>query len=82
MADPRDLLPGTRVRLSSSSHAITLRSSDGYVIRPDEWADYFIVRLDRPAKYHHADGRIEDLREIRELADNLEVIKVEAHSVA
>ena len=70
----RALEPGTRVRLRSASHVIELRSATGRIVRPNEWGDYYIVRLDRPALYHHADGRVEELEEIREDADNMDVL--------
>lgn len=80
MAEPAELQPRARVRLLSAAHVLTLRADTGYVVRPDEWDDYFIIRLDQPALYHHADGRIEDLWEVRELADNLELIQSEARA--
>ena len=51
-----------------------LKADTGSVVRHDKWAGYYIVRLDRPAVYHHADGRVEELEEIREAADNLEIL--------
>ena len=74
MIERREIAPGTRVRLRSASHVIDLQSTTGRIVRPDEWGDYYIVRLDRPARYHHADGRVEELDEIREDADNLDVL--------
>jgi hypothetical protein len=68
------LKPGTWVRLRSASHALDLTSDSGRIVRPDELAGYYIVRLDRPAVYHGADGD-EQLYEIREAVDNLEVIR-------
>ena len=68
------LAPGTRVRLRSASHVITLQADTGYVVKPAEWLDYYIVHLDRPALYMHLDGRFESLDEIREDADNLEIL--------
>lgn len=70
----RGIKPGTRVRLRSSSHALALASDTGTVTRPDEWEGYFVIRLDQPAQYRHADGRTETLPEIVELADNLEIL--------
>lgn len=46
----------------------------GTVVRKDQWADYYVIRLDRPALYHDAEGRVEELTEICEDIDNLEVI--------
>lgn len=42
--------------------------------RPDRWSGYYIVRLDLPARYRHPGGRTEQLYEVREAADNLEVL--------
>jgi hypothetical protein len=44
-------------------------------VRPAEWLDYFIVRLDKPAQYSHASGETETLEEIRVDADNMEVLE-------
>ena len=68
------LAPGTRVRLRSANHLVDLRSSFGTVVRPDEWDDYYIVRLDEPAIYHNADGTTRDLPEIAQMVDNLDVL--------
>ncbi len=65
---------GTRVRLKSASHVITLRSNTGCIVRPDRWDGYYIVHLDKPALYHEPDGRVLELEEIREDADNMEVL--------
>jgi hypothetical protein len=73
---PRVLPPGTRVRLLSSSHAVRLRSNTGTVQRPDEDADYYVIRLDAPAIYLHADGSESDLAEIVEDVDNLAILGV------
>jgi len=43
-------------------------------VRPDEWDDYYIVRLDEPAIYHNADGTTRDLPEIAQMVDNLDVL--------
>jgi hypothetical protein len=42
------------------------------------WAGYDIVRLDRPAVYHAPDGSTQELDEIREAADNLDIVNVGA----
>ena len=68
------LHPGARVRLRSAPAQTDLQGDTGSVVRRDEWAGYYIVRLDRPALYHHPDGRVEELPEICEAADNLEIL--------
>jgi hypothetical protein len=68
------LRPGDRVRLRSAPAQTDLQGDPGSVVRRDEWAGYYIVRLDRPALYHHADGRVEELPEICEAADNLAIL--------
>ena len=68
------LRPGDRVRLRSAPAQTDLQEDTGSVVRRDEWAGYYIVRLDLPALYHHADGREEELQEICEAADNLEIL--------
>jgi hypothetical protein len=70
------LAKGTRVRLRSVSHVLTLAAGPsgdlGRIVGRDE-LDYYLVRLDRPAKYD--DGVVVGyLREILEDADNLEVV--------
>ena len=70
------IAPNTRVRLRGAPIALTLRTSDGVVVGPDRWAGFVIVRLDEPAIYHHADGRLEDLPEIREFVENLDILSV------
>ena len=70
----RELRQGTRVRLRAPSPLLRLRSDMGTVVRKDQWADYYVIRLDRPALYHDAEGRVEELTEICEDIDNLEVI--------
>ena len=71
---PRSLVPGMRVRLRSANHLVDLRSPLGRIVRPDEYDDYYIVRLDAPAIYHNADGTTSELAEIAEMVHNLEVI--------
>lgn len=65
---------GTRVRLRSASHLVELRSPFGEIVRPDEYAGYYVVRLDHPALYHQADGTVRELPEIVEMADNMELL--------
>ena len=65
---------GARVRLRAPHWLLELRADTGEVVGPDEWGGYCSVRLDRPAAYRHADGRTEELSEIREAADNMEVL--------
>jgi hypothetical protein len=71
------LKAGTRVRLRSVSHVLTLSDLPGgdlgRIVRPDE-LDYYLVKLDRPAWYRRPDGAQELLSEILEDIDNLEVI--------
>lgn len=69
-----DLQTGTRVRLPSVGADVELRSPFGAVVGPDEWDDYYIIRLDEPARFFNADGSVEDLSEITEMVDNLEVL--------
>lgn len=69
------LPPGTRVRLRSASHVITLQSDTGAVVGPDEkWDGYYIVRLDLPARYDNGVHPPTLLDEMREAVDNLEVL--------
>lgn len=74
MIEGQELATGTRVRLRAPHWLLDLQANTGEVVRPDEWDGYYIVRLDRPAAYRHADGRVEELREIREAADNMDVL--------
>lgn len=69
----KKLAPGTRVRLADAPIPMELDVLTGTIVGPDVWDDYFIVRLDRPGRYFHADGRVELLHEIREMGDNLTV---------
>ena len=68
---------GTRVRIlgPKSVLGVTLASPFGTVKAPGEYSGYYIVRLDEPATYHYADGRTEQIDEVREFWDNLEVIE-------
>jgi len=70
----KPLAAGTRVRLRSASHLVELRSDLGRVVRADIWDGYYIVRLDQPALYHDPNGSTEELTEIREAADNMDVL--------
>lgn len=72
MVTRHDLRPGTRVRLRAPSSLLELRQDTGTVVRKDQWADYYIVRLDTPAICH--DGEPVELTEIREDIENLDVI--------
>ena len=47
-----------------------LTAQTGTIVRAGEWEGYFIVGLDGPAYYRHADGEEEVLFEIREAEDN------------
>jgi hypothetical protein len=73
----RKLASGTRVRLVAPSCLLELRTATGTVVRKDQWADYYIIRLDEPALYHGGQGTPETLCEIAEDIDNLEVIETE-----
>jgi hypothetical protein len=74
MIEEQQIVTGMRVRLRAPSPLVELRSDTGTVLRPDEWDGYYIVSLDRPALYHEGDGRVRELPEIAEAADNLEVL--------
>ena len=76
MIDDASLAVGTRVRLRAPSSFVELRSALGRIVRPDEWDGYYIVRLDRPALYHAPDGSTQELDEIREAADNMDIVNV------
>ncbi len=70
------LQPGVRVALQFAPTSVTLRSRTGVIVRQDEFDDYFIVRLDLPARYRHAGGEIEELSEIAVMTDNLMVFGI------
>ncbi len=70
----RKLEVGTRVRLTAPSPLLTLTVDTGRVEAPAEWDGYYFVRLDGPAIYRHADGRTEEIAEIREDAETMEVL--------
>jgi hypothetical protein len=74
-----NLSEGTRVRLVAPAFGVRLQSDLGTVVGPDEHdgdLGYYVVRLDAPAQYHHGGSARETLREIVELADNMEVVAV------
>lgn len=75
MAISVSLKPGTRVRLAGDVVGVMLRDAIGSVVRPDMYAGYYVVRLDSPAVFHHADGTTEDLYELVEALDNLIVLE-------
>ena len=64
---------GTRVRLDGDVVGVTLGDRNGCVIRPDLYDGYYVVRLDSPAVYHHADGTVEEIQELVESIDNLSI---------
>ncbi len=68
------LLPGTRVELTGTPTAVTLRGRTGKIVREDEDDEYVIVELDIPAQYHHANGDVEELPEIVVMTDNLRIL--------
>jgi hypothetical protein len=57
---------GARVRLRGAASGVELTAETGRLLRPDVWLGYYIVRLDRPARYRHADGHVEEIIEIRQ----------------
>jgi hypothetical protein len=78
MAIDVSLKPGTRVRLAGDVVGVTLRDTLGSVVRPDLYDGYYIVRLDSPAIFHHADGSTEDIDELVEAFDNLTIVDSDA----
>jgi hypothetical protein len=76
MIDDAPLAVGTRVRLRAPSSLVELRSPLGRIVRPDVWDGYYIVHLDRPAVYHASDGSTQELDEIREAADNMDIVSL------
>jgi hypothetical protein len=76
MLDAPILHVGTRVRIIGPQQAlgVTLDTPYGTVVAPDEYSGYYLVRLDAPATYHYADGRTEQIDEVREFWDNLEIV--------
>jgi hypothetical protein len=76
--DDADLNPGARVSIRGKPIGVTLTSATGTIVKADEWDGYYIIHLDVPALYHHADGRTELLQDIREAGDNLIVLSPSA----
>lgn len=74
MIRQRGLAPGTRVRLVDHPIQMHLRSFTGVVVGPDIYDSFYVIRLDEPGIYHHADGRDEELEEVVEGIANLKVI--------
>ena len=75
-----ELVPGLRVRVRSRTPLLRLRTDVGTIVRKDEWADYYIVRLDQPADYHDGEGApIEQISEIRVDADDVEALPLVRH---
>ncbi len=74
IAENIHLTPGTRVAIRGVPTGVTLDRATGTIVRPDVWDGYYIIRLDAPALYHHADGRTEHIRELREAGDNLDIL--------
>jgi len=74
--DDPALAPGARVRVVARTPLLELRADRSTIIRKDSWADYYLVRLDKPAHYHAGPGApVEELWEIREDADDLRVLR-------
>lgn len=84
---PKDLAPGTRVRLRAPTWGMTLESNLGTVIEPDIYDDHYVIHLDKPALYDHGGEKPEVLTEVVEMIDNLDVLAdeqpadVETHPV-
>lgn len=66
---------GDRVRLRAPNPILALRSLLGRVVTSDRTAGYWIIELDAPADYVNAEGDTVHLRQIREHAENLVVLK-------
>ncbi len=62
---------GQHVEIDGNPIGVTLTARTGRIVRQDEWAGYYIVRLDGPAVYRHPNGEQETLFELREAEDNL-----------
>ena len=75
MAVKKQLKRGTRVRIPEPAVPLEREALTGSVLGPDIWDDYYLIELDRPARYHHASGEVEELTVIREMEDNLQVIE-------
>ncbi|CAN5300206.1 hypothetical protein BH23CHL1_BH23CHL1_05280 [soil metagenome] len=78
MLKHKTLRSGTRVRIVDHPMRITLRAFTGVIIRPGEWDDYYVIRLDEPALDHQADGRNEEVQKIVEDYDNFDVLHSKA----
>jgi hypothetical protein len=76
MLSHKRLQPGTRVRIVDQPIQMTLQAFTGVVLGNDKYDDYYIIQLDEPGVYHHADGHDELYSEIVENVDNIEVIAV------
>ena len=72
--DSEELKPGTRVLLLSAAADVALRSPYGTVVRPDEWLDYYVIRLDEPAVQVRTDGSSEPLPEVCESRGNVAIV--------
>ena len=46
----KQLPPGARVRVTAPSPRLKLRSDTGTIVCKDEDLDYYIIRLDKPAR--------------------------------
>mgnify|MGYP001573832116 CR=1 FL=1 len=75
-----EIAPGARVRLTTPlawfrvNADLALDCDTGTIERKDVWADYWIVRLDKPAIDLDCTA-LTYVPEIREDADNLELIE-------
>ena len=69
-----DLAPTTQVRILSRTPFLRLRSDRGRIVCKDQWADYYIVRLDEPATYYESGQPIEELVEVRFDVHDIEVV--------
>lgn len=71
------LRPGQRVRLRPPLLEVELRSPLGTVARVGDYAGYYVIRLDEPARYfplgQATGGESEEITELVESADNLDV---------
>ena len=74
MVRQAELPTGTRVRILTPHFLLTMRSPLGTIVRKDEYLDYYIVRLDEPARYREPSGHTTPLDEIRESVANLKVL--------
>src|SRR3989442_10196637 len=71
------LHPGQRVRLRPPLIEVELRSPLGTVVREGDYAGYYVIKLDEPARYYplgKANGlECEEIAELVENSDNLDV---------